>query len=112
MSPRFVHLRLHTEYSLVDSVIRVPQLMQTVAAMNMPAVALTDQGNLFALVKFYKAAQAQGIKPIIGADLQLRDIEADSSCSVTLLCCDTQGYRNLSILITRSYLEEIGRAHV
>jgi len=105
MSPRFVHLRLHTEYSLVDSVIRVPQLMQTVAAMNMPAVALTDQGNLFALVKFYKAAQAQGIKPIIGADLQLRDIEADSSCSVTLLCCDTQGYRNLSTLITRSYLE-------
>ncbi|HVC37879.1 MAG TPA: PHP domain-containing protein, partial [Gammaproteobacteria bacterium] len=105
MSPRFIHLRLHTEYSLVDSVIRIPQLMQSMAAIKMPAVALTDQGNLFALVKFYKAAQAHGIKPIIGADLQLRDSEADSSCSLTLLCCDTEGYRNLSALITRSYLE-------
>ena len=105
MSPRFIHLRLHTEYSLADSVIRVPQLMQSLAAMKMPAIALTDQGNLFALVKFYKAAQAHGIKPIIGADLRLRDDDGSTSCNFTLLCCDTQGYRNLSVLITRSYLE-------
>ena len=105
MSPRFIHLRLHTEYSLADSVIRIPQLMESLAAMKMPAVALTDQGNLFALVKFYKAAQAHGIKPIIGADLRLRDDQGNASCNFTLLCCDTQGYRNLSVLITRSYLE-------
>ncbi len=105
MSPRFIHLRLHTEYSLADSVIRIPQLMEKLAAMRMPAVALTDQGNLFALVKFYKAAQAHGIKPIIGADLRLRDDEGNAACNFTLLCCDDQGYRNLSVLITRSYLE-------
>lgn len=105
MSPRFVHLRLHSEYSLVDSVIRVAELMNAVASMHMPAIALTDQGNLFALVKFYKEAQAHGIKPLIGADLRIRNAEADQPCALTLLCCDEQGYRNLSLLITRSYLE-------
>ncbi|MHB8423630.1 MAG: DNA polymerase III subunit alpha [Gammaproteobacteria bacterium] len=105
MSPRFVHLRLHSEYSLVDSVIRVAELMDAVASMHMPAIALTDQGNLFALVKFYKQAQAHGIKPLIGADLRIREAEADQPCALTLLCCDEQGYRNLSLLITRSYLE-------
>jgi DNA polymerase III subunit alpha len=105
MSPRFIHLRVHTEYSLADSVIRIPLLMESLAAMKMPAVALTDQGNLFALVKFYKAAQEYGIKPIIGADLQLRDDSGDAACNITLLCCDATGYRNLSKLITRSYLE-------
>ncbi|MGA9852376.1 MAG: DNA polymerase III subunit alpha [Gammaproteobacteria bacterium] len=105
MTPRFIHLRLHSEYSLVDSVIRVPELVQIVSDMQMPAVALTDQGNLFALVKFYKAAQAKGIKPIIGADLRLHDEETDAFSIFTLLCCNQQGYRNLSTLITRSYLE-------
>ena len=105
MSPRFVHLRLHSEYSLVDSVIRVAELIDTVASMHMPAIALTDQGNLFALVKFYKEAQARGIKPLIGADLRIRDAEADPPHVLTLLCCDAEGYRNLSVLITRSYLE-------
>jgi DNA polymerase III subunit alpha len=105
ISPHFIHLRLHSEHSLVDSVIRVPQLMQRLRDLKMPAVALTDQGNLFALVKFYKAAQAQGIKPIIGADLLLRDSEVDSTYRFTLLCCNSEGYRNLSALITRSYLE-------
>ncbi|MGH8402825.1 MAG: PHP domain-containing protein, partial [Gammaproteobacteria bacterium] len=89
----------------MDSVIRVPELVQAIASIGMPAVALTDQGNLFALVKFYKAAQAAGIKPIIGADLRLRDMEADTFSIFTLLCCDEQGYHNLSMLVTRSYLE-------
>ena len=57
----FVHLRLHTEYSLLDSVVRVPELMQAVAAAGMPAVALTDECNLFAMVKFYRAALASGL---------------------------------------------------
>ena len=68
MTPRFVHLRLHTEYSLADSVIRVPELMQALKKGGMPAVALTDQGNLFALIKFYEEAQDSGLKPIVGAD--------------------------------------------
>ncbi|HET7394891.1 MAG TPA: DNA polymerase III subunit alpha [Gammaproteobacteria bacterium] len=104
MAPRFVHLRLHTEYSLLDSVIRVPELMDLAVEQGMPAVALTDQSNLFALVKFYKEAQKRGIKPLIGADLRLRDPDSDQSHVFTLLCCDMTGYRNLSALITRSFL--------
>ncbi|HKS94289.1 MAG TPA: DNA polymerase III subunit alpha [Gammaproteobacteria bacterium] len=104
-APGFVHLRLHSEYSLADSVIRIPELVAAAAAADMPAVALTDQGNVFALVKFFRAAETAGIKPLIGADLRLRDSEADGSSRFTLLCCDARGYRNLSQLITRSYLE-------
>lgn len=103
MTPGFVHLRLHTEYSLLDSVIRVPELMELAAKQAMPALALTDQGNLFALVKFYKEAQQRGIKPIIGADLRLRDPDSDQFHLFTLLCCDMNGYRKLSALITRSF---------
>ena len=69
----FVHLRVHTEYSLLDSVVRVPGLIDAVAAAGMPAVALTDECNLFAMVKFYRAAIARGVKPIIGVDLLLRE---------------------------------------
>ncbi|MDE2234657.1 MAG: DNA polymerase III subunit alpha [Gammaproteobacteria bacterium] len=105
MQPTFIHLRLHTEYSLNDSVIRVPELMQELEAMRMPAVALTDQSNLFALVKFYNAAQAYGIKPIIGADMLVHDAEGNATTNLTLLCCDKTGYKNLSVLITRCYVE-------
>ncbi len=69
----FVHLRLHTEYSLIDSVVRVPELSPRSAAAGMPAVAVTDQNNLFAMVKFYRAALAAGMKPIIGVDLLVRE---------------------------------------
>ena len=72
MSPGFVHLHLHTEYSLVDSTVRIQSLMAACRDDGMPAVAMTDQNNLFALVKFYRAAEAAGIKPIIGADVLLR----------------------------------------
>src|SRR6059058_4295330 len=65
----FVHLRLHTEYSLSDSVVRVPELIAAVAAAGMPAVAVTDQGNLFAMVKFYREALKAGVKPLVGVDL-------------------------------------------
>ena len=68
-----MHLRLHTEYSLIDSVVRVPELVEAVAAAGMPAVAVTDQSNLFAMVKFYRAALERGIKPIIGVDLLVRE---------------------------------------
>ncbi|MCZ6881349.1 MAG: DNA polymerase III subunit alpha [Gammaproteobacteria bacterium] len=106
MSASFVHLHLHTEYSLSDSVVRVKPLMEAVAKMGMPAVALTDQCNLFAMVKFYRAALARGIKPIIGVDVLLRDIDEPTRPSrLTLLCQNQVGYRNLSRLVSRSFLE-------
>jgi DNA polymerase-3 subunit alpha len=102
----FVHLRLHTEYSLIDSVVRVSSLMQAVAAAGMPAVALTDQGNLFAMVKFYRAALEAGVQPIIGVDLLVREPEEKQRPSrLTLLCQDLAGYRNLARLVSRTYLE-------
>lgn len=106
MSTSFVHLRVHTEYSLLDSVVRVPELMQAVAQAAMPAVALTDESNLFALVKFYKAALAAGIKPLVGVDLWLTDGgERDPPLRLTLLCQDEAGYLNLSRLVSRGYLQ-------
>ena len=102
----FVHLRLHTEYSLLDSVVRVPELMQAVAAAGMPAVALTDECNLFAMVKFYRAALASGLKPIIGVDLWIREAgEREAPSRLTLLCQNEAGYLNLSRLVSRAYLE-------
>ena len=69
----FVHLRVHTEYSLVDSVIRVPELIAATAAAKMPAIALTDEHNLFAMVKFYREALKKGVKPLIGVDLSIAE---------------------------------------
>jgi DNA polymerase-3 subunit alpha len=69
MTAPFVHLRLHTEYSLVDGLIRIKSLVKRAAAAGMPAVAVTDMSNLFALIKFYKEAQSAGIKPIVGVDV-------------------------------------------
>src|SRR5476651_2523283 len=71
MPASFVHLRLHTEYSLVDGLVRIKPLVKTLVGMNMPAVAVTDQNNMCSLVKFYKASMGAGIKPICGADLWL-----------------------------------------
>jgi DNA polymerase III subunit alpha len=102
----FVHLRLHTEYSLVDGVVRIDELAAAVAAAGMPAVAVTDQSNLFAMVKFWRAAQAAGIKPIVGVDVWLRDAaERAEPARLTLLCMNRTGYRNLTRLVSRSYLE-------
>jgi DNA polymerase-3 subunit alpha len=102
----FVHLRLHTEYSLVDGIVRVPELMAAVAAAGMPAVALTDQSNLFAMVKFYKEAQGAGVKPLIGVDAWVREVgERAPPSRVVFLCQNLVGYRHLTQLVTRSFLE-------
>ena len=108
----FVHLHLHTEYSLVDSVVRIkgeagsPGLMDAVAAAAMPAVALTDRCNLFGMVKFYRAALARGIKPLIGVDLWVREEgERVEPSSLVLLCQHHAGYLNLTRLLSRAYLE-------
>jgi DNA polymerase-3 subunit alpha len=106
VTPAFVHLRLHTEYSLSDGIVRVPELMQAAATARMPAVALTDECNLFAMMKFYRAAQASGIKPIVGVDVRLREAgERELPSRLTLLCRNLAGYRNLSRLLSRAYLE-------
>jgi len=107
---RFVHLRLHTEYSIADGLLRVPALMAAVAAARMPAVALTDRGNLFAMVKFFRDAQQAGIKPIIGVELRVHEPgEGTQSSELVLLCQNDTGYRRLTTLVTRSFLE--GQRH-
>ncbi|MEM7304484.1 MAG: DNA polymerase III subunit alpha [Pseudomonadota bacterium] len=105
MDPRFIHLRVHSEYSIVDGLVRIPALMDKAAQLDMPAVALTDFSNLFALVKFYRNAMAKGIKPIIGADVLVSDPQYQDLFRVNLLCMNNEGYRNLTELLTRAYLE-------
>jgi len=101
----FVHLHLHSEYSLVDGLVRVKPLIQQVAAAGMPAVAVTDQGNLFALVRFYRAAVAAGVKPIAGAEVLVRNRSDERQPHrLVLLVQNRAGYRNLMRLISRGYL--------
>ena len=104
MDPRFVHLHLHSEYSLSDSTIRIAALVQRCVDLGLPAVAITDQSNLFALVKFYKAAEKAGLKPIAGSDLWIEE-EGLRPSRVTLLCQNHAGYLNLAQLVSRAYLE-------
>ncbi len=107
MTPQsFVHLHVHTEFSLVDSTVRIPALMQRCAEFGMPAVALTDQNNLFGAVKFYTKAVAAGVKPVIGADVRIaNDDDPDRPHTLILLCQDRIGYRNLSRLLTKAFLD-------
>ena len=100
----FVHLRLHTEYSLIDGLVTVDALAARLCELGMPAVAITDLCNFYGLIKFYKKVQGKGIKPIIGSDLWLCDGEDVSQpVLVTVLAQDNQGYRHLTQLISRAY---------
>ena len=111
----FVHLRLHTEYSLVDGLLRIKPLMAHVAEQQMPAVAITDHHNFFGLVKAYKAATDAGIKLIIGADLMVEDpLDEDRCHELCLLAQNETGYRNLMLLLSRAYREgqRLGRPRV
>ena len=106
MSAGFVHLHLHTEYSIVDSTVRIAELVARCREQGMPAVALTDQNNLFGLVKFYRKAMAQGVKPVIGLDLRIvNDDDPEHPFTLLLLVQNNEGYRKLSELVTRSYIE-------
>ena len=106
MTAPFVHLRLHSEYSLVDGLIRIKPLAVKVAEMAMPAVALTDFNNFFGLVKFYKACQANGIKPILGADLLVLNENGEGNTTqLVLLVANQTGYQNLTKLVSRAYQE-------
>jgi DNA polymerase-3 subunit alpha len=100
----FIHLRLHTEYSLTDSTIRIKPLMKAVEKIGMPAIAITDLNNFFGLVKFYKAAMGAGIKPIFGVDVLLVDeTGGDTLFHLILLCQNNTGYRNITRLISRAW---------
>jgi len=104
--PQFVHLRLHTEFSLVDGLVRVKPLMARVAELGMPAVAVTDCSNFYGLIKAYKAAFAAGVKPIFGVDLMvLEGDDPERAWPLCLLAMDRTGYHNLTLLISRSYTE-------
>ena len=106
MSVSFVHLRVHSEFSLVDGLVRIKPLVKALAGMNMPAVAITDQSNMCSLVKFYKAAMGGGIKPICGADLWLAGPDPDAPLSrICLLAMNAKGYRNLTELISRGWVD-------
>lgn len=100
----FVHLRVHTEFSLVDSVVRIGRLMDATSAGGMASVALTDQSNMFALIKFYRASIRSGVKPVIGVDA-LVDTGAERLSPIVFLAQNTEGYLNLSNLVSRSYQE-------
>ncbi len=105
-APQFVHLHVHSEYSLEDGIIPVKALARRCAERDMPAVAITDHGNLFALVKFYNAARGQGVKPVIGSEIWIHDpVEPERPASLVLLCMNKVGYGNLSRLLSRAYLE-------
>ncbi len=102
----FVHLRLHTEYSLIDGLVRIRALVERVKELGMPAVAVSDQCNFYGLVKFYKAAISGGVKPIFAVDLLVR--EGENRETPTLLCllaANQTGYQNLIRLISRAYME-------
>lgn len=100
---QFIHLRLRTEYSLVDGLVRVKSLVKKAVELGMPAVAVTDHVNLFALVKFQKAALGAGVKPIFGADIWVRFEEGESPSLMTFLMMDAKGYKHLTEIISEAY---------
>ncbi len=107
MTPGFVHLNLHSEFSLVDGILRIGPLIERTRALGMPAVAITDCANVFCMVRFYRAAVAAGLKPIIGVDLPLESESNNVPPGVlTLLAMDDAGFRNLARLLTRCYMAD------
>ncbi len=106
MQPAFVHLRLHSEFSLVDGLVKIKPLVKRLAELNMPAVAVTEHANLFSLVKFYKAAMGQGIKPVAGADVLIFNPDDPATpYRLTLLVNNHAGYITLTELISLAYQE-------
>jgi len=112
-SDSFVHLHLHTEYSFLDGAVRMKELMKKAAALEMPAVAITDHGNLHGAIEFYQAAKDNGIKPIIGCEAYMApgaikdrpNNQRDAAYHFTLLAKDETGYRNLVKLISTAHLD-------
>ena len=113
--PTFIHLRCHSEYSVVDGTVRIGDYVKAATADNMPALALTDLSNLFGAVKFYKSARGKGLKPVLGCDLWLEnETNRDQPYRLLLLCQTHAGYLKLCELLSRAYLENQhrGRAEI
>ena len=108
----FVHLRLHSEFSVVDSTCRIDEIVQSAATDGQPALAITDLGNLFGAVKFYQGARGKGVKPLLGAEIMLEGLgkEVASLSRIVVLVQNTQGYLNLSELLARAYTQNIVKA--
>jgi DNA polymerase III subunit alpha len=109
--PMFVHLRLHTEFSVVDGTNRVDEVVKAAAADGQPALAITDLNNLFGAVKFYKEARSQGVKPVIGAEVLVEGFGKDGAISRLLLLVQGRtGYLNLSELLARAWTSNVVKA--
>ncbi len=109
--PRFIHLRVHSDYSMIDGLAKVGPLVKKNAALNLPALAITDFTNLCGLVKFYGSAHGAGIKPIIGADFNVANpLLGDEFNQLTVLAMNNVGYQNLTLLISRAYQRGYGVA--
>ncbi|WP_291971741.1 DNA polymerase III subunit alpha [Candidatus Symbiopectobacterium sp.] len=107
--PRFVHLHVHSDYSMIDGLAKVGPLVKKAAALGMPALAITDFTNLCGLVKFYGGAHGAGVKPIVGADVLVSsDVLGDELAQLTLLAMDNEGYQNLTLLISHAYQRGYG----
>ncbi len=105
MQPSFTHLRLHSEYSIADGIVRISEAIGAAKADSMPALALTDLSNVFGLVKFYKEARGAGIKPVVGCDVFVsNDAVREQPFRLLLLCQSHAGYLRLCDLLTRAYL--------
>ncbi|MFT3717204.1 DNA polymerase III subunit alpha [Pseudorhodoferax sp.] len=108
----FVHLRLHTEFSVVDGTNRIDDLVALAAADGQPALAITDLNNLFGAIKFYKGARGKGVKPVIGAEVQIEGLGQDPAATsrIVLLVQDRQGYLNLCELLARAWTQNVVKA--
>ena len=105
MSSPFIHLRVHSDFSMMDGLNKVKPILSKVAALGMPAVAITDQMNMCGLVKFYSEAHNLGIKPIIGTDFWVtNEVFGDEPFRLTLIAMNNEGYKNITILISKAYL--------
>ncbi|MCW8194485.1 DNA polymerase III subunit alpha [Proteobacteria bacterium 005FR1] len=105
MTTQFVHLRLHTDYSLIDGITQIKPLVNRLAELNMPACGISDECNFYGLIKFYKACQGKGIKPICGSDFLLASPGEGQPTRFTLFAMNQDGYRNITRLISRAYQE-------
>ncbi|HKB53955.1 MAG TPA: PHP domain-containing protein, partial [Ramlibacter sp.] len=108
----FVHLRLHTEFSIVDGTNRIDETVKAAAADQQPALAISDLNNLFGAIKFYKEARGAGVKPIVGAEVMLQGIGPDPTaiCRIVLLVQEHQGYLNLCELLARAWTRNVVKA--
>ncbi|WP_154818930.1 PHP domain-containing protein, partial [Enterobacter hormaechei] len=107
--PRFVHLRVHSDYSMIDGLAKTGPLVKKAASLGMPALAITDFTNLCGLVKFYGTAHGAGLKPIVGADFHVQsELLGDEMTQISVLAMNNTGYQNLTLLISKAYQRGYG----